>query len=78
MLITDKQVDQCRKYIPEIDAIVLADDLSQLENLLNDAMIQNMDKNDNLTLEGRRIERLYDNIYWQNKYPEDFPVELEI
>ena len=68
MKITDKQIKELREYLPEIDRIVEADDLQELEIQL-DGLIADIGLTDDqewLNPLGKKLQKLYDEIYAQN------------
>lgn len=67
MIITDKQIDALRPYMPNINDFVLADDLYEFELALDELIVKvGFGKDDELNETGLLLQRLYDEIYLQN------------
>ncbi len=64
-LITDEQVEQLKPFMPNIEEIIklgLGEFLTELNYLIIDAL----DKDYNSTPASDKLEKLYDDIYYQN------------
>lgn len=69
MKITDKQIKELREYLPGIEEIVAADDLYELEIQI-DGLITEIGLTEDqewLNLIGKKLQKLYDDIYYQNE-----------
>ena len=67
MIITDEQIEALRPYIENIEELISADDVDALLDAVDDAVVDNIvAHNDEPDEEGRRIERIYDDIAAQN------------
>lgn len=69
MKITDKQIKELRKYLPNIDEIVAADDLYELEIQI-DGLIADIGFTEDqewLNPTGKKLQKLYDEIFEQNQ-----------
>lgn len=69
MKITEEQINELREYIPEIDEIVAADDLHELEMQLDGLIVEIGLTEDQEWLNpiGKKLQKLYDDIYYQNE-----------
>ena len=67
--ITTEQIDAVREFVPEIDDFLKKNDLSEILMALNFAIVEfGMDENqEHLTEKGVKMQKMYDDIYWQNK-----------
>ncbi|MGI6691168.1 MAG: hypothetical protein ACOX63_10095 [Christensenellales bacterium] len=66
MVITEKQIEELVPAIPNIRALVEADDFQELQTLLDLAIVDALDSSYNSTAESRRLQGLYDELYNQN------------
>ena len=69
MKITDKQIKELREYLPGIEEIVAADDLYELEIQI-DGLITEIGLTEDqewLNLIGKKLQKLYDEIFEQNR-----------
>ena len=67
MIVTAEQIEALRPYIGNIEEMVSADDVDALLDAVDDVVIDNILGNNNEPdEEGRRIQRIYDDIAAQN------------
>ena len=67
MIITAEQIEALRPYIGNIEEMVSADDVDALLDAVDDVVINNILGNNNEPdAEGKRIQRIYDDIAAQN------------
>ena len=67
MIVTAEQIEALRPYIGNIEEMVSADDVDALLDAVDDVVIDNILGNNNEPdEEGRRIQRIYDDIDAQN------------
>lgn len=67
MIITDEQIAALRPYIENIEELIAADDVDALLDAVDAVVINNILGNNNEPdEEGRRIQRIYDDIAAQN------------
>lgn len=67
MIITDEQIAALRPYIENIEGLIAADDIDALLDAVDAVVIDNILGNNNEPdEEGRRIQRIYDDIAAQN------------
>ena len=67
VIITVEQIEALRPYIENIENLISADDVDALLDAVDDAVVDNIvAHNDEPDEEGRRIQRIYDDIAAQN------------
>ena len=67
MIITVEQIEALRPYIENIGELISADDVDALLDAVDDVVVDNIvSHNDEPDEEGRRIQRIYDDIAAQN------------
>ena len=67
MIVTAEQIEALRPYIGNIEEMVSADDEDALLDAVDDVVIDNILGNNNEPdAEGKRIQRIYDDIAAQN------------
>lgn len=67
MNITEAQKLELRKLLPNVaDSLIASGNINDILDELHDASVDAFDGDDEPTDESRRIERLLDDIYWQN------------
>ncbi|WP_314855949.1 hypothetical protein [Stomatobaculum longum] len=67
MIVTAEQIEALRPYIGNIEEMVSADDVDALLDAVDDVVIDNILGNNNEPdAEGKRIQRIYDDIAAQN------------
>ena len=67
MIITVEQIEALRPYIGNIEELISADDVDALLDAVDDVVINNILGNNNEPdAEGKRIQRIYDDIAYQN------------
>ena len=67
MIITVEQIEALRPYIGNIEELISADDVDALLDAVDDVVIDNILGNNNEPdAEGKRIQRIYDDIAAQN------------
>lgn len=65
--ITDEQKELLLKYLPNTEKILETDEVNDILDLLDDKITEiGFDKNWNLNKVGLKLQRLYDDIYYQN------------
>lgn len=64
--ITDEQMKRLKKEIPNIDEIIKSDDVNDLLLTIDDAILDNLDEDDEPTEKGIELQRIYDQIFNQN------------
>ncbi len=67
MVVKQEQKDILRKYIENIDEIMNKEDVDELLDKIDDVILYNLDENDELDEIGFEMQRVYDQIYHQNK-----------
>lgn len=55
-----------KKEIPNIDEIIKSDDVNDLLLTIDDAILDNLDEDDEPTEKGIELQRIYDQIFNQN------------
>lgn len=71
MLISEKQKEKLQELLPErADELISNDDLDSIVTELLFLTMEFSD-NDEPTKESRDVERLMDDLLWQNNYPND-------
>ena len=67
MIITVEQIEVLRPYIEDIEDLISADDVDALLDAVDDVVVDNIvSHNNEPDEEGRRIQRIYDDIAAQN------------
>ena len=67
MIITDEQIAALHPYIKNIEELIAADDVDALLDAVDDVVVDNIvAHNDEPDAEGKRIQRIYDDIAAQN------------
>ena len=67
VIITVEQIEALRPYIEDIEDLISADDVDALLDAVDDVVVDNIvSHNDEPDEEGRRIQRIYDDIAAQN------------
>ena len=67
VIITVEQIEALRPYIEDIENLISADDVDVLLDAVDDVVVDNIvSHNDEPDEEGRRIQRIYDDIAAQN------------
>lgn len=67
MVITDEQKELLLKHVPNAEKFIRDDNLYELELAIDDQITEyGMDDDFELTEYGRKMQRLYDQIYSQN------------
>lgn len=64
-IITDEQIEKLRPYLKNIDELLF--DHDKFEDELDSAILYETDRNFDPTPTSLMLERIYDDIYWQNK-----------
>ena len=67
MKISQELVSQLLEVIPDLNELIMNDDLSEIETVLDQAIVNALDKDYNATPESRRLQKLYDELYAQNE-----------
>lgn len=63
MTITAEQKQFLSKHIKELDDILLSDDINDLYDAIDDAIVDTLDINGNPSPEGVKLQRVFDEIY---------------
>jgi hypothetical protein len=67
VIITVEQIEALRPYIEDIEDLISADDVDALLDAVDDVVVDNIvSHNNEPDEEGRRIQRIYDDIAAQN------------
>jgi len=67
VIITVEQIEVLRPYIEDIEDLISADDVDALLDAVDDVVVDNIvSHNNEPDEEGRRIQRIYDDIAAQN------------
>ncbi len=67
MVVKQEQKDILRKYIENIDEIMNKEDVDELLDKIDDVIIYNLDENNEPDEIGFELQRVYDQIHYQNK-----------
>ena len=67
VLVTDRQRSELKKYIADIDRIILHGDIQSLLDAIDEVIIDNiLANNDEPDEEGVKLQKIYDEIFEQN------------
>ena len=67
MIVNDEQIEILKPYIENIEDLISNDNLEELLEAIDDAIVDNiLTNNDEPDEEGIKIQRIYDQIYNQN------------
>lgn len=65
--LTDEEKEFLRKQLDNAEELILCDDVNIVLDIVDDLIMElGHDENQDITDEGRRIERMYDNIFSNN------------
>ncbi len=65
--LTDEEKEFLRKHVDNAEELILCDDVNIVLDIVDDLIMElGHDENQDITDEGRRIERMYDNIFSNN------------
>lgn len=68
MIIKDEQVKKLKPYVENIEDLIQSDDVQGLLDTIDDTIVNDILGNDDEpTAEGIKLQRIYDEIYNQNK-----------
>ena len=68
MIVTAEQIEALRPYIGNIEELISADDVDALLDAVDGVVVDNIvAHNDEPDEEGNRIQRIYDDIAYQNR-----------
>lgn len=68
MIVSEKQINELKPYIKSIYELVSEGDVRKLLEAIDDVIVENILNNDDEPDdEGVRLQRIYDQIYSQNK-----------
>ena len=67
IIVKPEQLKELKNYIDNIEELIVADDIQNLLDAIDDVIVDNILKNnDEPDDEGIRLQRIYDQIYMQN------------
>ena len=66
MKITEEQKKLMGKYISNLEELIKSEDVDEILDLLDDAMLNSLDKDDERTDETREIIKVFDSFYANN------------
>lgn len=68
MIVSEEQINELKPYIKNIYEVISEGDVRKLLEAIDDLIVENiLNKNDEPDDEGVRLQRIYDQIYIQNK-----------
>lgn len=67
MILTEEQKEKIIKYVPNGSKLIDDGDLGELLTKLDDAILDEMDEKYRINKLGVELQRLYDDIYYQNQ-----------
>lgn len=67
IIVKPEQLKELKSYIDNIEELIVADDIQNLLDAIDDVIVDNiLENNDEPDDEGIRLQRIYDQIYMQN------------
>lgn len=68
MIVSEEQINELKPYIKNIYEVISEGDVRKLLEAIDDVIVENiLNKNDEPDDESVRLQRIYDQIYIQNK-----------
>lgn len=68
MIVSEEQINELKPYIKNIYEVISEGDVRKLLEAIDDVIVENiLNKNDEPDDKGVRLQRIYDQIYIQNK-----------
>ena len=67
MIVNEKQIEILKPYIENIEDLIAEDDVQMVLDAIDDVIVENiLGNNDEPDEEGIKLQRIYDEIYYQN------------
>lgn len=66
MNITLEQKEYLKEFIPDLEEIIKSDDVNDLLWILDEKILMRFDSNYELDAVGLKLQKIYDDIYYQN------------